>query len=258
MEKPTPFLPQFFPPAEISSFCGTSIAITPSGTQEVLPTPTGRKYSTGSSLLTSSPSTTLTYSFFYIAPLAVAPLLTFPLLPPLLPFLASGRYFRAWVLTIYQFFYLSLSLWSFVPTSIPHPSTFRKLSGMTLLLTLTPTVFLQRNTRLFLFPLVLISFPLWHWMRPNLPFLSAESNALLKPGGQLRWKVRLVKDAKLSLALTEVMKIARLIAIFASRRASSAIAKAKDEAWQTTCSFLSPKSNPTSVHFLLRSIVGLH
>ena len=42
--------------------------------------------------------------------------------------------------------------------------------------------------------------------------------------------------------------------IFASRRASSVIAKA--EAWQTTCSSLSPKSNPKSVHFLLRSIAG--
>ena len=47
-------------------------------------------------------------------------------------------------------------------------------------------------------------------MRPNLPFLSAASNALLKPGGLLRWKKRLVKDARLSLPLTEVMKIARL------------------------------------------------
>ena len=46
-------------------------------------------------------------------------------------------------------------------------------------------------------------------MRPNLPFLSAASNALLKPDGLLRWKKRLVKDARLSLPLTEVMKIAR-------------------------------------------------
>ena len=42
--------------------------------------------------------------------------------------------------------------------------------------------------------------------------------------------------------------------ISASRRASSVIAKA--EAWQTTCTFLSPKSNPKSVHSLLRSIAG--
>ena len=44
--------------------------------------------------------------------------------------------------------------------------------------------------------------------------------------------------------------------IFASRRASSVIAKAKAEAWQTTCSSLSPRSNPKSVHSLLRSIAG--
>ena len=44
--------------------------------------------------------------------------------------------------------------------------------------------------------------------------------------------------------------------ISASRRASSVIAKAKTEAWQTTCSSLSPKSNPKSVHSLLRSIAG--
>ena len=47
-------------------------------------------------------------------------------------------------------------------------------------------------------------------MRPNLPFFSAASNAIQKPGGLLRWKVRLVKDARLSLPLTEVMKIDRL------------------------------------------------
>ena len=36
MAEPTSFLPPFFPPRDISSFCGTLIAITPSGTQEVL------------------------------------------------------------------------------------------------------------------------------------------------------------------------------------------------------------------------------
>ena len=44
--------------------------------------------------------------------------------------------------------------------------------------------------------------------------------------------------------------------ISASRRASSVIAKAKAEAWQTTCTSLSPKSNPKSVHSLLCSIAG--
>ena len=44
--------------------------------------------------------------------------------------------------------------------------------------------------------------------------------------------------------------------IFASRRASSVIAKAKAETWQTTCSSLSPRSNPNAVHSLLRSMAG--
>ena len=54
MAEPIPSLPQFFPPPEISSFWGISIAITPSETQKVLLTPAGRKYSTGSFLLISS------------------------------------------------------------------------------------------------------------------------------------------------------------------------------------------------------------
>ena len=162
MEKPTPFLPPFFPPPEISSFWGTSIAITPSGTQEILSTPVGRKYSTGSSPLTFPPSITLTHPPFYIVPAAVAPPLKSPLLPPLWPFFSPGRCFKTWVLITYQFFYLSLSLRSFFPTSALLPSTFRKLAGMTLPLTLTLTVPQQRNTRLFLFPLLLLSLPLWH------------------------------------------------------------------------------------------------
>ena len=44
--------------------------------------------------------------------------------------------------------------------------------------------------------------------------------------------------------------------ISASRRASSVINKAIAETWQTACSSLSPKSNPKSVHSLLRSIAG--
>ena len=48
----------------------------------------------------------------------------------------------------------------------------------------------------------------------------------------------------------------RQACISASRRASSVIAKAKAKAWQATCSSLSPRSNPKSVHSLLRSIAG--
>ena len=131
MAEPTPFLPPFFFPSEISSFWGTSIGITPSRTEEVLSTPVGRKYLNRSSLLTPSPSMTLTYLPLYIVPLAVAFLLTFPLLPPLWPFLVSERCFRTWVLNTYQFFYLFLSLRSFAPISVLLSSIFRKLAGMT-------------------------------------------------------------------------------------------------------------------------------
>ena len=44
--------------------------------------------------------------------------------------------------------------------------------------------------------------------------------------------------------------------ISASQRASSVIAKAKTEAWQTTCSSLSRKSNAKTVYSILRSIAG--
>ena len=48
----------------------------------------------------------------------------------------------------------------FRPNERPLPSIFRNLAGMALPLTLTLTVLLQRNTRLFLFPLLLLSLPL--------------------------------------------------------------------------------------------------
>ena len=105
MAEPTPFLPPSFPPPEISSFLGTSSAITPSGTQEVTPIPEGRKYLTGSSPLTTYPSMTLTHPPFSITPLAVTLPLTSPLLPLLLLFPAPARCYSILVLTTYQFFY---------------------------------------------------------------------------------------------------------------------------------------------------------
>ena len=85
-------------------------------------------------------------------------------------------------------------------------------------------------------------------MRPNLPFLSAASNALLKPGGLLRWKVQLVKDARLSLPLTEAMKIARHASLLLDApRQSSPRPRLRHD---TRLAF-SPKSNPKSVHSLL-------
>ena len=114
--EPISFLPPFFPPTEIFLFWETSIAITPSRTKIVLPTLVGRKYSIGSSLLTSFPSMTLTYLLF-----SIAPPLTSPLLFSLSLFLAPGRCFRTWVLITYRFYQPSLSLRSFVPTNVSLP-----------------------------------------------------------------------------------------------------------------------------------------
>ena len=122
----------------------------------------GRKYSIGSSLRNSYFSMTLTYTLFSIAPLAVTPPLTYSLLLLLSPFLTPGRCFRTWVPITYEFFYLFISLRFFAPMSQPLPSTLRGLVEITLLLTSTLTVLLQRNTRLFLFPLLLLSLLLWH------------------------------------------------------------------------------------------------
>ena len=250
MAEPIPFLPQFFPPPEISSFWGTSIAITRFGTQEVLPTPVGRKYSTGSSPQTSSPSMTLTHP-----PFSIAPLLTSSLLFLLLLFLARGRCYRTWVLTIYQFFYLSLSLRSFTPTSAPLPSIFRKLAGMTLPPTLTLTVLLQRNysslslsSAAALFTSLAMnaaksSIPFDRIKRPPKAWWSAEVEEA-------------VGERRRAFATAHRSDEDRQVYISASRRASSVITKAKAGAWQTTCTFLSPKSNPKSVHSLLRSIAG--
>ena len=192
---------------------------------------------------------TLTHPPFSIAPLAVAPPLTSPLLPPLLLFLAPGRCFRTLVLTTYQFFYLSLCLRSFTPTSVLLPSTFRKLAGMTLSLTLTPTVPQQRNTRLFLFTSLALNAA-----KSSIPF------GRIKCHPKAWWSAEVegaVSERRKAFAAAHRSDEDRQAYISATRCASSVIAKAKAEAWQTTCSSLSPKSNPKTVFSLLCYIAGL-
>ena len=129
--------------------------------------------------------------------LAVAPPLTSPLLPCLLLFLAPGRCFRTWVLTTYQIFCLSLSLRSFAPTSIPLPSTFKKLARMALPSTFTLTVLLQRNTGLLSlsFAAALFTSLALNAAKSSIPF--GRIKCPPKACGLLRWKKRLVKDARL-------------------------------------------------------------
>ena len=67
--------------------------------------------------------------------------------------------------------------------------------------------------------------------------------------------MRLIKDVRLSLPLTEVMKIARLTSPLPDVLPLSS-PKPRRRAWQTTCSSLSPKSNPKSGYSLLRSVAG--
>ena len=147
--EPTPFLPPFFPPPEISSFWGTSTAITPSGTQEVLLTPAGRKYSTGSSPLTSSlndPDTlTLLHCFSGSCP---SPDISFA--PSSLALSCSWEVLQDLGSDHLPILLSVLSLRSIAPTSVPLPSIFRKLAEMALSPTLTRTVLLQRNTSLSL------------------------------------------------------------------------------------------------------------
>ena len=237
MAEPTPFLPLFFPPRKISSFWETSTAITPSGTQKVPPTPAGRKYSTGSFLLTSSPSMTLTHQPLSIALLAVAALLTSPLLPPLLPFLVHGSSIRTWILTTNQLFYPSLSLRPISPTSVLLPPFFRKLAGMALPPTLILTVLCRG---------ILVSFS----------FLCCCSLYLSGTEcSQIFYSFRpqeAVSERCKAFAAAHRSDEDRQAYISPFLRASSVIAKAKSEAWQTTCSSLLPKS----VHALLPSVAG--
>ena len=65
-----------------------------------------------------------------------------------------------------------------------------------------------------------------------------------------------VSERRKAFAAAHRSKEDRQAYISAFRRASSVIAKAKAEAWQTTCSSFSPRSNLKSVHYLLRSIAG--
>ena len=246
--EPNPFLPPFFSPPDISFFWSTSIAITPSGIQKILPSPVGRKYSIELSLLTSSPSMTLTYP-----PFSIAPLLTSPMLPPLLLFLAPGRCFRIWVLITYQIFQLFLSPQFFAPTSIPlpfqkarwdnfafyfdfHCSSAEEYSSLSLCSAAALFTSLALNA-------AKSSIPFGRIKRHPKAWWSAEvEDAVNERGKDFAAAHRSDEDCHAYIS--------------ASRRASSVIAKAKAEAWQATCSSLSPKSNPKSVYSLLRSVAG--
>ena len=111
---------------------------------------------------------------------------------------------------------------------------------MTLLFTSTLTVFLQRNTRFFLF-----------FFAATL-FTSLTLNAVKSsiPFGGIKRQPKAWWSAEVEEAISERRKAFaaayrsdeyRQAYISASRHAASVIAKTKAEAWQVTCSSLSPK-----------------
>ena len=247
MAEPIPSLPQFFLPPEISSFWRTSIAITPSGTQEARPTPEGKKYSTGSSLLTSSPSMTLTHPLFSIAPLAVAPP-DISFAPSTLAFSCSWEGLQD-LGSDHLPILLSVSLSPvFCPNERPPSFNFQKgrWDGFASYIdSHCPSA--EEYSSLSLSSVAAIftclalnaaksSIPFGRIKRPPKAWWSAEVEEA-------------VSERRKAFAAAHRSDEDLQAYISASRRASSVIAKAKAEAWQTTCSILSPKSNPKSVHF---------
>ena len=126
---------------------------------------------------------------------------------------------------------------------------------MTLPFALALTVLPQRNTRLFRFPLLaaLFTFLTLNAAKSSIPF------GRIKRHPKAWWSAEVEKavgERRKAFAAAHRSDEYRQAYISASRRALFVIAKAKAEAWQATCSSLSPKSNPKSVHSLPRSIAG--
>ena len=91
-------------------------------------------------------------------------------------------------------------------------------------------------------------------MLPLLSFLSAASTALLKPDGSLKSQMP-PRNAEKHLQRHTVPKMtARTTSLLVDT--STVITTAKAKSWQKTCSSLSPKTHPSEVFSLLRSISG--
>ena len=255
MAEPIPFLPPFFPPPEISSFWGTSIAITRFETQEVLPIPVGRKYLTGSSPQTSSPlndpdTSTLLHGSsgsrsspdISFAPSTFAFSCSWEVLQDLgcdhLPILLSiplSPVFRPNERP--PSFNFQKTRWddfaSYFDSHCPSAEEYSSLSLSSAAALFTSLTLNAAKS----------SIPFGRIKRPPDAWWSAEVEEA-------------VSKRRKAFAAAHRSDEDRQAYISASRRASSVIAKAKAEAWQTTCTSLSPKSNPKSVHSLLRFIAG--
>ena len=182
-------------------------------------------------------------------PFYIAPLPTFSLFPPLSPFLAPGRCYRTWFLTTYQFFYLSLSLRPFAPSF-----NFQKAQWDDFASYFDSHCSAEEYSSLSLFSAAALFTTLaLNAAKSSIPF------GRIKRPPKSWWSAKVegaVSERRKAFAAAHRSVEDRQAYISASRRASSVIAKAKAEAWQATCSSLSPKSNPKTVYSVLRSIAG--
>ena len=244
--EPTPY-----PPPEISSSWGTSIAITPSGTQRVLPTPVERKYLIESSIVMLFSSMTLTYQLDSIAPLAVAS-----------PYISLASFSLAvsssWeVLKDLGFDHLPILLTVSLspvlsPNERPPSFNFQKACGDDFAFCFDSHCPFCRG--------ILLSF----LCCCSLYFSDTECGQIFHsfwphhtPTQSLAEVEEAVGERRKAFAAAHISDKYRQPYISVSRHALSAIAKAKAEAWQATCSSLSPKLNPKSVYSFLRSVAGL-
>ena len=253
MAEPISSLPQFFPSPEISSFWGTSIAITPSGTQEVPLTPAGRKYLTGSFLLTSSPSMTPTHPPFFHRSSGSRSSPDISFAPSSLAFSCSWEVLQD-LGSDHLPILLSVPLSPvFHPNERPPSFNFQKAHRDDLASyfnSYCPSAeeywSLSLSSAAALFTSVALNAA-----KSSIPF------SCIKRPPKAWWSVEVegaVSERRKAFAATHRNDEDRQAYISASQRASSVIAKT--EAWETTCSSLSPRSNPKSVHSLLRSIAG--
>ena len=174
--------------------------------------------------------------------------------PLLLLLLAPGRCFRPLVLTTYQFFYLSLFPRS-CPNERPPSFNFEKARWDDFASHFdSHCPFAEKYSSLSLSSAAALFTSLTlNAAKPSIPFGHIKRHPKDWWSGEVEG---VVSERRKAFAAAYRSDEDRQAYISASRRASSVIAKAKDEAWQTTCSSLSPKSNPKTVHSLLRSIAS--
>ena len=242
MAELTPFLLSFFPP-EISSFWGTSIAITHSWTQEVLPTPRGGSIVLGHLFPLNDPDTSAllhrSSPDLSIAPSFLALSCSWEVLQDLgsdhLPILLSiplSPVFRPNERP--SSFNFQKTHWDdFVSYFDPHCPSAEEYSSLSSAAALFTSLALNAAK-------------------------SSISFGRIKRHPKAWWSAE-VKGAvtkRRAFAAAHRSDEDRQAYITDCRHASSVIAKVKTEAWQTTCTSLSPKSNPKTVYSLLRSVAG--